>query len=200
MKFNVIPQDTFDALQVEAGVLLRNFDPDNPAAPAPADVITATTGGIKPSCIPTLTDFFEDVDNAPTNTKEGKRVTGWDCKLETTAIGTSPEVIRLALGIADIDPNNSAHVIPRADIEQSDFRDLWFVGDKANGGCVAIKLSNALSTGGFSLQTSKAGKGQIALSITGHVSINDQKKVPMEFWSADPETEQTGTEETNTGA
>jgi uncharacterized protein YjdB len=45
---------------------------------------------------------------------------------------------------------------------------------------------NALSTGGFSLQTSKNGKGQISIEITGHVSINAQDVVPMEFYSIDP--------------
>jgi hypothetical protein len=44
---------------------------------------------------------------------------------------------------------------------------------------------NALSTAGFSLQTTKNGKGQVALTITGHVSINAQSVVPMEFYSAD---------------
>jgi len=50
---------------------------------------------------------------------------------------------------------------------------------------VAVKLINALSTGGFSLQTTKNGKGQISLTITGHVSINAQDVVPMEFYSTD---------------
>lgn len=42
---------------------------------------------------------------------------------------------------------------------------------------------NALSTGGFSLQTTKNGKGQISLEITGHVSIEAQSVMPMEFYS-----------------
>ncbi|WP_303842415.1 hypothetical protein, partial [Selenomonas ruminantium] len=41
-------------------------------------------------------------------------------------------------------------------------------------------------TGGFSLQTTKNGKGQVALEFTGHVSIDDQNTVPMVFYSYDP--------------
>ena len=67
----------------------------------------------------------------------------------------------------------------------TDYSDIWWVGDKANGGFVAVRLMNALSTAGFSLQTTKNGKGQVALTITGHVSINAQSVVPMEFYSAD---------------
>jgi hypothetical protein len=43
-RFAVIPQDTFNGLQLDAGVLLKNFDPSNPSAPADADIICATTG------------------------------------------------------------------------------------------------------------------------------------------------------------
>jgi hypothetical protein len=65
---------------------------------------------------------------------------------------------------------------------EKDFADIWWVGDRADGGMAAICLKNALSTGGFSLQTTKNGKGQIACELTGHVSINAQDTMPMEFY------------------
>ena len=91
----------------------------------------------------------------------------------------------MALGAADINAETSA-IVPRAELKQTDFSDIWWVGDRADGGLVAVQIKNALSTGGFSLQTTKNGKGQIALEITGHVSINTQKVVPMVFYSMDP--------------
>lgn len=203
-KFTVIPQDAFDGLQVDAGVLLKTFDPTNPVAPADADIICATTGGINPVCTPTFSDFGEDVDNVPNNMMEFKHLDGWDCSLSTTSLGTTPELIKMALGCADIDGTDSTKIIPRAELKQTDFSDIWWVGDKANGGCVAIQLKNALSTGGFSLQTSKNGKGNIALTITGHVSIAAQSEVPMVFYSIDPATTETpanaGTGNNGTGA
>lgn len=185
--FTVIPQDAFDALQMDAGVLLRTF---NPASPAVTDeaIICATTGGINPQCIPTYSDFGEDVDNVPLNMMEFKHLDGWDCKIATTGLGTSPELIRLALGAADIDGTNTSMVKPRRDLKQTDFSDIWWVGDRADGGCVAIQLKNALSTGGFSLQTTKNGKGQVSIELTGHVSIAAQDTVPMVFYSIDPST------------
>lgn len=184
-RFTVIPQDTFDQLQTDAGVLLKTFDPSSATAPADADIITATTGGINVSCVPTYSDYGEDIDNVPNNMKELKHLEGWECKLSTTALGTSPELIKLALGAADIDGTNTSKIVPRRDLEQTDFSDLWWVGDKADGGLVAVKIINALSTGGFSLQTTKNGKGQLSLELTGHVSINAQSVVPMEFYSMD---------------
>lgn len=181
-RFTVIPQSTFDDLQTDAGVLLKNFDPENPAAPADADIICATTGGINPSCVPTYSDYGEDIDNVPNNMKELKHLDGWDCKIGTTCLGTSVELIRMSLGAADIDASISK-ITPRRDLRQTDFSDVWWVGDKADGGLVAVQLKNALSTGGFSLQTTKNGKGQITLELTGHVSINDQNTMPMVFYS-----------------
>lgn len=233
--FTKIPQSTFTDLQVDAGVLLKTFDPSSPAAPADADIICATTGGINASCVPTFSDWGEDVDNCPNNTKELKRLDGWECKLSTTCLTLSPESILLALGAADLtgatyaastdttvqtgktyytrsgstgsytytpvasptgNPSTNSyyemtsageHITPRAELAQTDFASsIWWVGDRADGGLVAVEIKNALSTGGFTLQTTKKGKGQVTLEITGHVSISAQDEVPMDFYSMAP--------------
>ena len=191
-KFTVIPQNTFDNLQTDAGVLLKTFDPTNPVAPADEDIITATTGGINAVCQAEYSDYGEDVDNVPNNMKELKHLDGWTCTLSTTALGTSPELIKFQLGAADIDGTNTSKIVPRRDLEQTDFSDIWWVGDKADGGLLAIQLKNALSTGGFNLQTTKNGKGQLTLELTGHVSIDAQDVVPMVFYSMEGETGDTG--------
>lgn len=183
-QFTVIPQDTFEGLQLDAGVLLKRF---NPAAPAvlDEDLICATTGGINPTCVPTYSDLGEDVDNCPVNMKELKHLDSWEYKIAFTSIGTSKESIRLALGAADINAETGA-ITPRKDLKQTDFSDLWWVGDRADGGCVAVQLKNALSTSGFSLQTTKSGKGQVSVELTGHVSLNAQTTMPMVIYSLDP--------------
>ena len=200
-RFTAIPLNTFEAMQLDAGVVLNKFDPASPKAPADEDIICATTGGINVSCVPTYSDLGEDVDNCPNNMKELKKLDGWECRMGFTSLGTSPESIRLSLGAADIDAATSK-ITPRRDLEQSDFSDLWWVGDRADGGAVAVKLKNALSTCGFSLQTTKNGKGQVSVELMGHVSIDAQNEMPMEFYSLEPAadsgTETTGTETTGT--
>lgn len=190
--YTVIPQDTFEALQLDAGVLLTSFNPSQPTITDEA-ILCATTGGINVVAEPTFSDLGEDVDNVPANMKELKHLDSWDCRFETTGLGTSPALIKKALGCADIDGSNASKIVPRKDLSQNDFADLWWVGDKANGGFVAVKLINALSTAGFSLQTTKDGKGQTSLTFTGHVSMSAQSVVPMEFYSIDPTTTSTTT-------
>lgn len=185
-KFTVIPESTFEEMQLDVGVLLKTFDPDDPVAPENSAIICATTGGITVSCTPTFSDLGEDVDNCPVNMKELKHLDSWECKMSFTALGTSPEKIKLALGCADV---SDTKIVPRRDLSQDDFTDLWWVGDRADEGCVAVQLLNALSTGGFSLKTTKSGKGQVSCEFTGHVSISDQDTVPMVFYSLDPSEE-----------
>lgn len=186
-KFTVIPQNTFEGLQLDAGVLLKTFDPMTGAAPSDEDIICATTGGINVTCVPTYSDMGEDVDNCPANMMELKKLDSWECGMSFTSLGTSLESIHLALGAADVD-NETGVVTPRREVKQADFSDVWWVGDRADGGMVAIQLKNALSTGGFSLQTTKNGKGQVSVELTGHVSIEAQDVVPMVFYSKEGET------------
>jgi hypothetical protein len=176
---------------MDAGMLLKTFDPANPTV-VDANIICATTGGITVSCKPTFSDFGEDVDNVPNNMKEFKHLDGWDARISTSCLGTSPQAIKLALGCADIDGEDATKIVPRMDLKQTDFSDIWWVGDKANGGFVAVQLKNALATSGFEIKTTKNGKGTIALELVGHVSIAAQKEVPMVFYSADPATDPAG--------
>lgn len=186
-KFTVIPKDTFDAMQLDAGVLLKTFDPANVSAPKDEDIICATTGGVKADCKPTYSDLGEDVDNCPNNMMELKHLDSWECTLGFTSLGTSPEGIKMALGPALVD-NTKVSLDAPGIVDKTRFSNVWWVGDRADGGFVAIQLKNALSTDGFSLETSKNGKGQTSVTLTGHVSINAQEEMPMVFYSSAPMT------------
>lgn len=192
--FTLVSEDAFEELQLDAGVLLSTFDISSPyTEPASGSIIATTTGGINPVCAPTYEDLAEDVDNVPNNMKEFKKLSGWDCSMSFSSIKFNAENIRWSLGAADTTSGTGyTKIVPRRDLDQSDFRDIWWVGDKANGGAVAIKLINALSTGGLNIQTTKNGKGTNAMTLTGHVSINNQSTMPMEFYDIAPPSGATG--------
>lgn len=194
-RFAVVSTDAFDELQVDAGVVLTNFDPTKPyVVPQDSDILATTTGGVNPVCEPTYSDYGEDVDNVPNNMKEFKHLDGWNASLSFSTIKFNADNAKWALGAADKEvlQNGVTVVRPRRDIQQSDFKDLWWVGDKANGGAYAIKLLNALSTGGLNIQSSKNGKGTNKITVTGHVGINAQNVMPMEIYDIPPQSENDG--------
>lgn len=179
--FNVISERTFAELQLGAGVLLNTFDPTNVTEPDDDDIICATSGGLTVAVVPTFKDLGEDIDNCPKNTADLKSIESWEVTISTTALAASPEFIQLALGAADID---SSKITPRA-LQLGDFKDLWWVGEMGACGYVAVKLINALSTGGFSLTTEDKGKGKISITLTGHATLDDPDTVPVEFYADD---------------
>lgn len=189
--YTKIPADTFDQIQMDAGVLLSTFDPDNPAV-TDAAIIAVTTGGINATCVPTYSDLAEDIDNCPNNTKELKHLDGWECKMSFTALNFNADKFKMWLGAADKTAKTTttaAKVTPRNSLAQTDFSNsIWWVGDKTNGGAIAIELKNALSTGGINLQTTKNGKGQLSVELTGHYSITNMDVVPMQFYELEPTT------------
>lgn len=187
MKFTRIPADTFKTLQMNAGVLATTFVPATGTLDAEAQ-IGATSGGINFTATPTYSDFGEDIDNCPKNTKELKRLDEWEVTMSGTFVVADTAIAKLLIGAADIDTQDATKVTPRNDLADADFGDIWFIGDysdkngETNGGFIAIKLINALSTGGFQLQTSDKAKGQFSFTFTGHYSIAAQGTVPFEIY------------------
>ena len=181
-RFTQVKPDAFKDIQVEAGVITTDFNPANPILDR-TKIICVTSGGINPVCKPTYSDYFEDLDNVPNDTMEGKQVDSWECSLATTMVDVTPAGVKLGLGAADIDSNDQTRITPRSSLRLSDFTpSIWWVGDRADGGFFAIQMLNALSTEGFSLQKTKKGKGTIGLTIKGHFSMNAVDTVPMNFY------------------
>lgn len=203
-KYTQVPLDTFQTIQINAGVVLADFTPAT-GAYEKSDIIGATTGGNSFSTNPTFSDYFADVDNVPENTMQGKRIDAYDPALSTTFVTVDTDLGKKLIGAADIDGNDSTHIIPRNMLSEDDFGDIWLVGDysdkngNTNGGFVAIHIKNALNTGGFEFQSTKNGKGQFSADFHGHYDIEDIDDVPFEVYiksgTAEPVTTGTG----NTG-
>lgn len=187
MKFTKIPSDAFQKLQINAGILATDFTPSTGEI-GEAGQIGATTGGVTFAATPTFSDFGEDIDNCPKNMKELKKLDSWEAKMSGTFINADTAIAKRLCGAADIGSSDTTKVTPRNDLDDSDFGDIWLVGDysdkngETNGGFIAIKLINALSTGGFQLKTSDKAKGQFAFEFTGHYSMSAQDTAPFEIY------------------
>ena len=187
MKFTKIPSDTFQKLQINAGILTTDFTPATGTI-GEAGQIGATTGGVNFTATPTFSDFGEDIDNCPKNMKELKKLDSWEAKMSGTFVNADTAIAKRLCGAADIGTSDTTKITPRNDIKDADFADIWLVGDYSdkngenNGGFIAIKLLNALSTGVFQLKTADKAKGQFAFEFTGHYSMSAQDTVPFEIY------------------
>ena len=184
MKFTKLSENAFKEMQFNVGILLDTFDPTT-ATVTTTDILAATTGGINFSATPSFMDMGEDVDNCPKNSKELKQLDTWDVKLSGTMVSITPEIVQRNLAAADV---AAEKITPRIDLESTDFSDVWWVGDYSdhngdtNGGFCAIHMMNALSSGGFQIQTGDKAKGQFPFEYTAHYSLAEQTTVPFEVY------------------
>ena len=187
MRYTRIPETAFQNLQLNAGVLLSDFNPATGTVDE-TDIMGATSGGVAFAATPEFSDFGEDIDNCPVNVLELKRLDSWEVTMSGTFITVSTTLVKDLVGAADIDGSDPTKVVPRNDVATTDFKDIWWVGDysdkngETKGGFVAIHMLNGLSTGGFQLQSGNREKGQFEFEFTGHYSINAQDTVPFEVY------------------
>ena len=185
MKYTQIPNNTFAELQLNAGIIVDNFDPDTGEY---GEILAATTGGIQFGSNPEFLDMGEDIDNCPNGMKELKQHSTDDPTLSGTFLTVSTELAKMLIGAADIDEADEKHVVPRLDLFESDFQDLWWVGDYSDentgetAGFAAIHMMNALNQAGFQLQTAKNEKGQFAFEFHAHYEMQHQDRVPFDVY------------------
>lgn len=190
-KFTQIPTDTFKKLQLNAGILTTEFDPATGELSA-SDIIGATSGGVSFEATPSFTDFGEDIDNCPKNTKELKKLDSWEAKMSGSFVTMDTNVATSVIGTAAVASEDQAKVVPRNYVEAEDFKNIWWVGDYSDinedgssagkAGFIAIKLINALSTGGFKIQSGDKAKGTFEFEYTGHYSSDNIDTVPFEIY------------------
>ena len=190
-KFTQIPTDTFKKLQLGAGILTSEFDPATGELTA-SNIIGATSGGVSFEATPSFTDFGEDIDNCPKNTKELKVLDTWEAKMSGSFVTMDTNAAASVIGTATVASDDQTKVVPRNSVDAEDFKDIWWVGDYSDvnddgssagkAGFIAIKLIGALSTGGFKIQSGDKAKGTFEFEYTGHYSLENTDTVPFEVY------------------
>lgn len=184
MKYTQVAADAFKKLQLNAGILLRNFDPVD-GSYSRDDIIGATGGGIQFTATPTFIDFAEDIDNVPNNTMEMKQLDYVEAKMSGTFKTLGTDLAKQLAVAADVD---GIKITPRSTLLLEDFNDVWWVGDYSDittgedAGYLAVRLINAISSGGFQIQSNDKGKGDFSFEYTANYSLEDVDKVPYELY------------------
>lgn len=185
MKYTQVRADAFQTLQMNAGIMVDSFTPSTGVI---GNILGATTGGFSFSSNPTYKDFGEDVDNVPPNTKQLKRIQHYDPAISGTFLTVTAANAKTLTGAADVDSEDTTHVVPRNNLKDEDFSDVWVIGDYsdvntgADAGYLAVHVKDALNTAGIQWKSTKDGKGQFSFDFHGHYDLTNIDTVPFEIY------------------
>ena len=180
-KASRITNDAAKKMQVNAGILVKNFNVTTPVEPSDENILFDTTGDFGFTSQPTVSNFFEGVNNARTDLKEGLQIDGWTNTLTITSLSMTTETLKASLGAADVGTDGG--VRGRMEFKDEDFQTLVWLGDMADANKLfAIVLDNAVSTSGIGFTATNRGKGGISITFTAYGTLEDQERVPMAFY------------------
>lgn len=188
-----IRAEGFNNLQLNAGVFLKNFDYSNiaDAAALKTAVAAAVTEGTKLLGFTRGGGSFNvtremrepEVDGRRYSFVGGRFVDSADPYLSTTLLETTPENFVKALGSATATTTGKKTVVKmNTVIQDTDYEDIVWVGDLADGRYVAIKLYNALNTSDFTFTFTDKGEGTYTVEFHAHQSdVQDYDEAPFEI-------------------
>ena len=188
--YDILTKDDFLSMAYGGAILVKDFDPTTFTPPAEGDVYMCTSGDISINDNVTRLDLGEDVNGLYFQYKELQVITGKEASTVTcTALNFDADSLRRALGAADIDTVDDSKINTRLYYKPSDFENIALVFPKVGGGYVALVMSNALSTGGLQISTSKSAKATMSLTFTAFRSIEAKTVPEIQYYSYDVTTE-----------
>lgn len=198
---NPLREETFENLQLNAGIFIKNLKYTGTGAPTDAttlktlitniingtetgkgEILGATRGGGTFNV--TREIRTPEIDGLRYKFKKGDFIDSVDAYLTTTLIEMTPETLCAALGIEV--PSNVSNVttlkLPTALTDDSYLDNLCWIGDISDGRLVLICLENAINTADLTLTF--ADKNEGALGVEFHAcqsEVNDYDEAPFEI-------------------
>ena len=191
-----IRSETFENLQLNAGIFIKNFYATASSSTDAAALKTAIT-----TAITTGTDILgatrgggsftvtreirtPEVDGMRYPFKGGDFVDSVDAFLSTTLVEVTPNSIAATLGnVTSTTAGKKTTIKMHTAIESADYlTDICWVGDIADGRLVLICLKNALNTADFTLTFTDKGEGTLAAEFHARqASVTDYDNAPFEI-------------------
>lgn len=184
--------ETFDNLQLNAGVLLKNFEYDAAtdatalktaiaAAITAGNILGATRGGGEFHV--TRETRNPEIDGLRYNYKGGSFVDSADAYLTATLVEVTPDNIADLLATGEATTSGKKTTVKmRTAIGTSDYlTNLCWAGDLSDGRLVLIVLKNALNTADFTLTFQDKNEGTLAAEFHAHqANFDDYDYAPFE--------------------
>ena len=189
-----IRSETFENLQLNAGIFLKNFSYSSitdatalktaiaSAVTAGTNILGATRGG--GSFVVTREIRTPEVDGRRYGFVGDKFVDSVDARLSTTLIEMTAQNIVDAFGSATATTSGKKTTIKLSTaIDTDDYiESLCWVGDLADGRLVLISLDNALNTADFNLTFTDKGEGTLPVEFHAHQDdVLDYDYAPFEI-------------------
>ena len=185
--------ETFENLQLNAGIFLKDFDYSNitdatdlktaiASAISSDKSLGATRGG--GSFVVTREIRSPEVDGKRYGFVGDSFVDSTDARLSTTLIEMTPQNIVDAFGSATATTSGKKTTIKLGTAIDSDsyLSKLCWIGDLADGRLVLISLDNALNTADFNLTFTDKGEGTLPVEFHAHQSsVEDYDYAPFEI-------------------
>lgn len=186
-------QKTYDNLQLNAGVLLYNFDYASCAdadaletailalLEANTNVFGATRGGGTFDCTPTYREI--EADGKRGAWKGSSLMDDLPVKLTGTLLEVTPGNVARLLASADTTVSGKVTTVKaRTSVKKTDYlTNIVWIGDTSQGFCL-IAIKNPLNTAGLKLTFTDKGEGTMAFEFTGHAeSLSDTDYAPFEI-------------------
>jgi len=173
--------NTFNGLQFDAGILLKNLVYSSAtdagdlavlvaaAKSARTTLLGATKGGIVISDVPTY--FTPTVDGMRGPIKNTRFITDRTIKATGTLVEILSATLKDIIAAADVSTSGDITTItPRADIEDADYIDnLVWIGDlPGDGGLILVEFDNALNTNGLTITVPSKDNATFPFEFTAH--------------------------------
>ena len=201
---SAIRKETFENLQLNAGMFVANFDysaiktaaelkaalmalraqnkvVDGNPIPAGGALLGATMGGGTFTATPTIRHI--GADGKRYEFKGSTINDGWTIQMTGTLKEVTAGTLATALVMAKVQVNGNVQKITlHTDIEDDDYiNSLVWVGDTSKGAAL-IDLKNALNTAGVSMTFADRGEGTIPFTFMAHQDdVEDYDQAPVEI-------------------
>ena len=195
-----IRTETFENLQLNAGIFLKNFDYSSisDAAALKTAIASAITAGTKllgatrggGSFVATREIRSPEADGKRYPYKGDKFVDSVDVQLSTTLIEITAQNLKDAFGSATLTTSGKKTTLKlNTAIATSDYLDkLCWIGDLADGRLVLISLDNALNTADINLTWTDKGEGTLPIEFHAHqADVLDYDTAPFEIVWFEPD-------------
>lgn len=196
---NALRGETFDNLQLNAGIFIKNLVYDGTGAPTDAatlkalltGIINGTTtdkgkilGATRGGGTFTVTREQRDpeIDGLRYKFKGGTFIDSVDAYLSTTLVEVTSENFANLLGGTATTAGKITTITMKTALGEEDYlTNVCWIGDLADGRLVLIVLHNAINTADFTLTFSDKSEGTLAVEFHAtQADVNDYDKAPFE--------------------